>query len=116
MLTARQLQPLWQALMSMLLNRGNVLYTAVTSGPYCPQNWAWVCSCRQHPWYNVPLSPLFRSAEAQIAKEQAVLDARNQDRRFSSVSAPGFLPSCACNRPQSHHILHSHFHSEEVCQ
>jgi hypothetical protein len=53
------------------------------------------CLRRQHSWYNVPLSPLFRNAEAQIAKEQSVLDAREQDRRYSSVSGlSSSVPAC----------------------
>ena len=48
--------------------------------------------CRAHTWYKNILPPPFRNAEAQIAKEQAVLDAREQHGRFSSVrSSP-----CAC--------------------
>jgi len=41
--------------------------------------------CRAHPWYNNILPPVFWDAERQIAKEQAVLDAREHTRRYNSV-------------------------------
>jgi len=50
--------------------------------------------CRAHTWYNNILPPVFRDAERQIAKEQAVLDAREHTRRYNSVRANSkFMPS-----------------------
>ena len=60
-----------------------------------------LCLCRAHTWYNNILPPVFRDAERQIAKEQAVLDAREHTRRYNSVrSNTKIMPSLPLPGPE----------------